>query len=206
MKNIFLGLLIAATTIGSCNNDTNNTTDVKKADEKNDTAMANHQQVPIDTATSQIASVNSKASFPVKEIMAGYLQLKNALTKDNAKDAATAGNAMIATLASVDMKSLPDVQMKKYMDLADDLKEHAEHIGANAGKIEHQREHFVMMSKDITDLIKTFGNGGQTLYKDFCPMADNGKGAVWISEIKEIKNPYYGKSMSSCGSIKETIN
>ena len=91
------------------------------------------------------------------------------------------------------------------MDLADDLKEHAEHIGANAGKIAHQREHFVMLSKDVADLIKTFGNGGQTLYKDFCPMANNGKGAIWISELKEIKNPYQGSKMLTCGSVKETL-
>ena len=62
-----------------------------------------------------------------------------------------------------------------------------------------------MLSKDIADLIKTFGNGGQTLYKDFCPMANDGKGAIWISEIKAIKNPYLGKKMTTCGSVKEEI-
>ncbi len=112
---------------------------------------------------------------------------------------------MVATLAKIDMKSLSDVQMKSYMDIADDMKEHAEHISANAGKIEHQREHFIMLSKDISDLVKTFGNSGQTLYKDFCPMANDGKGATWISEVKEIKNPYLGSKMPNCGSIKETI-
>jgi len=34
-------------------------------------------------------------------------------------------------------------------------------------------------------------------------MAGDGKGAIWISETKEIKNPYYGKKMLSCGSMKE---
>ncbi|WP_298392048.1 DUF3347 domain-containing protein, partial [Hydrotalea sp.] len=80
-----------------------------------------------------------------------------------------------------------------------------EHIGANSADIRHQREHFVMLSKDISDLIKAFGTGGQTLYKDFCPMANNGKGAIWISELKEIKNPYLGKAMPTCGTVKETI-
>jgi hypothetical protein len=127
------------------------------------------------------------------------------LAKENGKDAATAADALVAALATVDMKSLSKEQMKSYMDIADDLKEHAEHIGANPGKIAHQREHFVMLSKDMADFTKTFGNGGQTLYKDFCPMANDGKGAIWISELKEIKNPYYGKSMSTCGSVKETI-
>lgn len=91
------------------------------------------------------------------------------------------------------------------MVLLYDAREHAEHIGKNGGNIAHQREHYVMLSKDIADLIKTFGSGGQTLYKDFCPMANDGKGAIWISEVKEIKNPYLGSKMPTCGSMKQEI-
>jgi ABC-type transport system substrate-binding protein len=198
MTNIILGIAIAAASLTACNN--NNAADTKTTEVTKDTPAVVAEQKAPDTTITPVT-----ATFPVKEIIAGYLQLKNALAKDNGKDAATAGNAIVATLATVDMKSLSATQMKSYMDIADDLKEHAEHIGANAGKIEHQREHFVMLSKDVADLIKTFGNGGPTLYKDFCPMANNGKGAIWISELKEIKNPYYGKSMSTCGSVKETL-
>lgn len=205
MKNIIIGFAIAATTLAACNSGNNKTTEAKQNAESKDTSISTQQQATKDTAGTQSIMATSAATFPAKEIIAGYLQLKNALAKDNGKDAATAGNTMVATLAKVDMKTLPEAQMKSYMDIADDLKEHAEHIGANASKIEHQREHFVMMSKDITDLIKSFGNGGQTLYKDFCPMANDGKGATWISEVKEIKNPYLGSKMPDCGSIKETI-
>ncbi len=200
MKNIIIGFAIAATTLAACNNSNNNT-----ADSKNDTAIATQQQVIKDTATTQSTTATSEATFPAEEIITGYLQLKNALAKDNGKDAATAGNVIIATLATVDMKSLSAEQMKSYMALADDIKEHAEHIGANAGKIEHQREHFIMLSKDMADFVKAFGNGGQTLYKDFCPMANDNKGAIWISEVKEIKNPYLGSKMPDCGTVKETI-
>ncbi|NOT90749.1 DUF3347 domain-containing protein [Ferruginibacter sp.] len=202
MKNIMIGVAIAATTLAACNNGNDKTTDVKNNDINTDTSMAMHQQTT-DTTSSQ--SVATNPAFPAKEIIAGYLQLKNALAKDNSQDAAAAGNAMVATLAKVDMKTIPEQQMKSYMDVADDIKEHAEHIGANGGKIEHQREHFIMMSKDIADLVKTFGNGGQTLYKDFCPMANDGKGAIWLSEVKEIKNPYLGSKMPDCGTVKETI-
>lgn len=205
MKNIVIGFAIAATTLTACNNANNNTADAKQADAKNDTAMASHQQTTADTVASQTASATSSVAFPAKEIIAGYLQLKNALAKDNGKVAAIAGNSIVATLAKVDMKSLSKEQMKSYMDIADDLKENAEHIGANADKIDHQREHFEMLSKDMADLIKAFGNGGQTLYKDFCPMANDGKGAIWISEVKEIKNPYLGSKMTDCGTVKEAI-
>jgi protein involved in sex pheromone biosynthesis len=200
MKNIIIGLAIAATILSACNNSNNKNTDAKQDAENKDTSMVTQPSAMHDTASTQTTSV-----FPAKEIIAGYLQLKNALAKDNGQDAATAGNAIVATLAKVDMKSLSDVQMKSYMNIADDLKEHAEHIGANPGKIEHQREHFIMLSKDMADFIKAFGNGGQTLYRDFCPMANDSKGATWISEVKEIKNPYLGSKMPDCGSVKETI-
>ena len=198
-KTIILGIAIVAT-LAACNSSNNKNTDAKQSALQNDAAMATQPSAMHDTA-----GIQRTADFPAKEIIANYLQLKNALAKDNGKDAATAGSAIVATLAKVDMKSISSAQMKTYMDIAGDLKENAEHIGENAGKIEHQREHFQMLSKDMADLVKTFGNGGQTLYKDFCPMANDGKGAIWISEVKEIKNPYLGSKMPDCGSVKETI-
>ncbi|WP_298299818.1 DUF3347 domain-containing protein [Hydrotalea sp.] len=195
MKLIIFGLALAAGTFTACNG--NSITSVKQNDVAKDTNLTTQRVFVEATQTIQ--------TFSVKEIIADYLQLKNALAKDNGKDASTAANAIVAALVKVDMKTLSGAQMKTFMDIADDLKENAEHIGANADKIAHQREHFILLSKDIADLVKTFGNGGQTLYKDFCPMANNGKGAIWISEIKEIKNPYLGKAMPTCGSVKETI-
>lgn len=144
-------------------------------------------------------------AFPVKDIIVAYLQVKNALVNDKGGDAAAAGKSMVAALERVDMNSVPGQQMKTYIDLAADLKEHASHIAENAGKIAHQREHFEMMSSDMADFIKIFGNGGQQLYKDFCPMANEGKGAFWISELKEIRNPYLGKKMPECGIVKEEL-
>jgi hypothetical protein len=44
------------------------------------------------------------------------------------------------------------------------------------------------------DLLKTFGSE-QILYKVFDSMSNDGKGAFWLSETKEIKNPYMGKAM-----------
>lgn len=144
----------------------------------------------------------SNANAAINEVVANYLKLKNALTKDDTKEAANAGNAIVAALAKIDMKSLAGEQMKIYMDIAEETKENAEHIGANADKLDHQREHFALLSKDIADLIKAFGTS-QKLYQDFCPMYDDGKGAIWISEFKEIKNPYFGSKMPTCGSMKK---
>jgi Protein of unknown function (DUF3347)/Heavy metal binding domain len=155
---------------------------------------------PVKTKT----SVATSSSFSINEIVSNYLKLKNALARDDARGAADAGKAMVTAIAKSDATGLSAQQKKIFTDITDDAKEHGEHIGENAGKIEHQREHFAMLSKDVNDLLKTFV-APQKLYQDYCPMYDDGKGAVWISEIKEIKNPYFGSKMPTCGSVKKVF-
>lgn len=186
MKNIILSTLVIPFLLISCN-------------------QKNKKEETVNSATNTPEAVTVKVnpdSFSIKEIVTHYLSLKNALTKDDSNATADAGKSMVTTLGKIDMKKLSGAQMKTYMDIADDLKEHAEHIGDNEGNIAHQREHFVLMSKDINDLVATFGTD-QKLYQDFCPMADEGKGAIWISEVKDIKNPYYGSEMLTCGSVRK---
>lgn len=160
------------------------------------------QTDPVALKTSSVT--DAKNAVPINGIISAYLQMKNALTEDNSTGAATAGKKLEAVFKNFDKSVLTAAQKKTYEDVEADAREHAEHIGANGGNIAHQREHFELLSKDIYDLIKTFG-AGQVLYKDFDPMAGNGKGAIWISETKEIKNPYMGKAMLTSGSIQEEL-
>ena len=150
------------------------------------------------------SSTNATSTVSIGEIVKGYLSLKNALTADKTKEAATAGAALEATFKSFNKTALTAEQKKVFEDVEDDAREHAEHIGSNGGNIEHQREHFDTLSKDIYALVKAFG-AGQPMYQDFCPMYNDKKGAIWLSETKDIKNPYYGKKMLSCGSMKEEL-
>ena len=169
---------------------------------ENDSTMnMGNSTMTMDKNNEKSASAQS-SNASINEVVANYLILKNALVNDNNKEAANSANALISTIGKVDMNSISKEQMKDYMDIANDAKEHAEHIGSNGGDIAHQREHFVMLSKDMNDLIQLFGTS-QKLYQDFCPMADDNKGAIWISETKEIKNPYFGSQMLTCGSIKK---
>ena len=107
-------------------------------------------------------------------------------------------------MGGVDKSFFTAEQKKVYDNISDDLKEHAEHIGKNGDNITHQREHFAMMSEDVYDLVKAFG-GGRPIYHDHCPMYNEGKGALWLSEMKEVKNPYFGAKMPTCGSVEEII-
>jgi Cu(I)/Ag(I) efflux system membrane fusion protein len=50
-----------------------------------------------------------------------------------------------------------------------------------------------------------FGLEGRTVYYQFCPMMNNNKGAYWLSETSDIRNPYYGDAMLTCGETKDTL-
>jgi hypothetical protein len=190
MKAIILGFAFTAALLTACGNNSSE----HKTQSRSDTAQANTQTT--NTASAQPSSVD--------EVVNSYIQLKNALANDNGSDAASAGKQMSAAIANLNGASLSADQKKMYDEVKDDIKEHAEHIGDNGGKIEHQREHFDMLSKDMYDLVKV-SKPSQTLYLDHCPMYNNNKGADWLSEVKEIKNPYLGKKMPDCGAVKEEI-
>lgn len=160
--------------------------------------------VTTDADTTKTTSTSPKGAASMKDVVARYLELKNALVGDKTKEAAKAGSALEATFKEFDKTELTPEQKKVYDDVVEDAREHAEHIGANAGNLSHQREHFDILSKDMYDLVKAIGTD-QVLYKIDCSMYNDKKGAIWLSETKEIKNPYYGKKMITCGSVREEI-
>lgn len=192
MKNAIIVIVVFAISFAACNSGTNKLNE--SASKSGDTAVLK----------SETKNEETKGNATIKEIVSNYLQIKNALANDNGKEAATAGNAMVDAIGKTDKTSFTAEQKKVYDDAADDAKEHAEHIGMNAEKLAHQREHFDMLSNDVYDMVKTLG-AGQPLYKDFCPMYNDKKGAIWLSETKEIKNPYMGKKMATCGEVKEEL-
>ncbi len=191
MKHLII-IGIAAITFTACNQ--------KNKDNTEDVSTVTN------TETSQTTSESAPntANVSVKNILAGYLKMKDAFASDDDKAAAAAGDEMVIAFSNFDKTKLSAEQSKVYADIENDAREHAEHIGKNAGNIKHQREHFEMLSKDMYQLVKTFG-AGQTLYYDYCPMYNDGKGGKWLSQSKEISNPYMGKQMQSCGSVKEEI-
>lgn len=76
---------------------------------------------------------------------------------------------------------------------------------SEAKTIDAQRTAYETLSTDFIGRVKASGLSSGELYVDHCPMAMDDKGAFWLSNQKEIKNPYFGESMMTCGSVKETI-
>ena len=74
-----------------------------------------------------------------------------------------------------------------------------------ADDIEAQRTAYLKMSNDLIGLVKKSGMKEGELYVEHCPMAFNNAGGSWISSNKEIRNPYFGDKMMTCGEVTETI-
>ena len=145
-----------------------------------------------------------KTTADLTELYSHYTHLTFALSGDDDKEAVSAAKGILASFPKIDINGFSAEQKKEFADLESSISEHAEHIADNAGKIDHQREHLDLMSADFYDLLKDFGTP-KPVYKVFCPMYNDNKGAFWLSDSREVKNPYYGKEMLSCGEVQEEI-
>jgi hypothetical protein len=130
-----------------------------------------------------------------------YMALKDALVNDDpAKAKSLAGN-LSRSLEDFGVDAYESSEQEELDDIIVDATEHAEHIAES--EIDHQREHFKMLSKDMIDMMAITGTE-MKLYEQFCPMYADG--SSWISTEKEVRNPYYGSSMMNCGEVKREIN
>ena len=154
--------------------------------------------------TGEETTVDMDFIMQLNNMLDKYLDLKNYLVQDNSKMALQAAKAFQESLSGVDMKHLSGDDHIKWMDLSRRMAESLSSIIKSSG-LEQERKAFQALSKDIYDAIKTFGVMNKTVYYQFCPMFDNNKGGYWLSETEEIRNPYFGKNMLSCGETEETL-
>ena len=116
-----------------------------------------------------------------------YLEIKMALTNDDPEQVKDVAEGMADSFSAErsEMKAIA-AQM------------------AEADDIEKQRELFAAFTEKAGPMFEDALSGG-TIYKKFCPMAFNNKGAYWYADIEEINNPYFGEKMPNCGSVEKTI-
>jgi len=140
---------------------------------------------------------------PLSEVYDSYFAVKDALVRTDGASASTSSKTLFTEINNIKMDNLSmDVHIA-WMKVFENLKEDAEHI-ADIKDIGRQRDHFISLSKNIYEVMKISKQETPTYYQ-FCPMANDGKGANWLSKENTIKNPYYGSQMLNCGNTVETI-
>lgn len=116
-----------------------------------------------------------------------YLEIKYALTNNDPNTAQDVARAMADSFTAerAEMKSIAEKM-------------------ADTDDVEKQRALFSEFTEKAGPMFEEALSGG-TIYKKFCPMAFNNKGAYWYADVEEITNPYFGDKMLKCGSVEKTI-
>lgn len=138
------------------------------------------------------------ASAQTVSALTAYYGVKDALVATDAAKAKTQAVALVSALSKVNTDQLA-ASDKKALATA---KTKAVAISQTTD-VDTQREQFETLSGSMIALAKA--TKPAKAYVQFCPMAAKGKGASWLSDKKEVRNPYYGDKMLKCGSVKEEI-
>lgn len=152
----------------------------------------------------ELEIVKSKADFSIDLILDKYINLKNKLAGDDSKAAAAAGMELERAIKGAKSDVIEKELQNQYTTITKAAIEETTIIATNSGKIADQRKQFAALSQNMTYLIQMFDTD-KKLYQDYCPMYNHGKNGYWISEVKDIKNPYYGAEMLTCGGISKEL-
>lgn len=132
--------------------------------------------------------------------LTAYYQVKDALVATDAPKAKQNAVKLVAALGKVEANILSAADKKALS---------AAKLSAAAmtktTDVAVQRKQFEGLSTSMIALAKATKPKTAPTYVQFCPMAAEGKGASWLSDKKEVRNPYYGDKMLKCGSVKEEI-
>ena len=154
-------------------------------------------------ASEPVFSVDATFQQQVAHAFQAYLKVKDALVASDASQVKTEAGNLKNIIKAMDVKMLTGPALNDWTNYANNLDMAlAEMVGTD--DIEVQRTSFADLSDNLYKSIKAYGLGA-TAYQEFCPMAFNNQGAYWLSDSKEIRNPYFGDKMLTCGRVTEEL-
>ena len=144
-------------------------------------------------------SFSNAFSSDFNKALPSYLKMKDAFVASDAGQVSAFAKATSKKLKEISITELGKME-KQHLTKSIEM---LETIAAN-DNLENQRAHFVILNENIVPIAMNIQNS-TNYYVQKCPMANNNKGAVWLSTEEEIKNPYYGDAMLTCGSVIKSM-
>jgi hypothetical protein len=152
----------------------------------------------------------------VDSVINSYLSIKDALVNDDAVNAKAATTKFINFLSTFPIEELKKDTTSIYetakMNI-EDMKSNAVSLNNQTDITEMRRDFNMVTTMMYPSFFKAINYEGQKLYYTNCPMAfGENEEANWISNSREIVNPYLGKvhpkykaTMLGCGEVKDSI-
>lgn len=147
---------------------------------------------------------NDEFKNQFNDLFALYIRIKDALVNEEPAQAGQDAKRFKDALSKMDKDLLQDQARQVWMEKSERIQSAAGRI-AGTQSIEDQRQAFSNLTAAFYATIRQFQVENLDGYYQYCPMAFNNKGGYWLSQTEEIRNPYFGESMMTCGSTEETI-
>ncbi len=142
----------------------------------------------------------------VDRAFSAYFETHRGLSQDSLEGARSGAKRVQETLAAVDTGLLKGPALVEWMSQLEELNQSAGEV-ADAEDIGEARDAFPLLSNCLSLVAITFGTTGrEPIFRFYCSMAFDGRGAFWLQNRPDIENPYYGEAMLKCGKQIETLN
>ena len=157
---------------------------------------------PVVPPTVHSLQVPNEFREQLTQLFQTYNELKNALVDSDPELAKRKAKTSLERLEGIKMHDLDEPAHEVWMDLQPSIKSALISLESTTD-LEQQRKTLIPLSEAMGKAIEVFGIEGITVYKDYCPMADGNRGAIWLSDQPEIRNPYFGEKMMKCGEVRK---
>jgi hypothetical protein len=137
-------------------------------------------------------------------LIENYYKLKDALVADDVAMAdehtmhlVTAANNLTTgdSMVSVTLQARKDTLINACKAM----------LEAKNENIEVKRIYFRQVSDAVYAISAAAKLSNAGVYRQYCPMAFNDEGAYWLSNSREIQNPYFGRKMEECGEVTDSL-
>lgn len=126
-----------------------------------------------------------------------YFNMKDAFVETNLKKVLKENTLFLEHLKLFDKKERKENHWKNLFETAKKMN----HPKTNMKK---QRLLFEKISETMIALSESIP-AKYEIFLQYCPMANEDKGAHWLSKEKNIRNPYFGEAMLNCGEVVKKI-
>ncbi|MFL5744337.1 MAG: DUF3347 domain-containing protein [Niastella sp.] len=175
-----------------------------RKDDKSAVGTVEEKQQPI-----SIANNSDSFNQSFTQLINAYIDLKDALVASDAAKATAAAQTLRTAADSLKVNEIKGdstgVIKETALTYTSTITGSAQALVAEKD-IEGKRKEFGNIADAMWTLTRTVRYSGKKLYWEYCPMAFNNQGAYWISYERDIKNPYFGSKMMTCGSVEDSID
>lgn len=153
--------------------------------------------------TERFNDIPEKFRANLTEVVEAYITGKDALLELDLEASIAGFEDFTNKLEGIGEHGLSGDGHMAWMETYSNLVQHASTL-TSANDLDETRNAFQHLSVVLTEAVKTFGING-VVYHQYCPMANDSDGALWLSSREEIQNPYTPETMPGCGEVIERI-